>query len=304
MSVAGPKRKTALIFSILCGFAASQLIVETSKALLDYSYPFHDVRLILITFLSTGFGLFIAIHIFRTFTNRFALTAVVAVVISTVISVILANGYDGKAEAGMLAPIAISMIYVAWSAYQGQPRAFLHFLFLLGFIIAILAFPTLFLDSLFFFLVAALLLFLFIEQGLKLAKETKELRLEAARVSQLEFALEQADERAEASEINVKSAGRIERLTTDQIGHCRGVDGYTEIILMNGRKLLHSATLTEMEKAVPATFLKVHRSYLVNTSFVQSLDRDPAGTGRLILTDGSEIPISRRIMPKVRKALG
>ena len=95
----------------------------------------------------------------------------------------------------------------------------------------------------------------------------------------------------------------MERISTNQIGYCRGASGYAEIMLLDGREILHSVTLAELEDTLPATFLRVHRSYLVNTEFVQSLERDPAGTGMLTLTDGSEIPVSRRVMPQVRQAL-
>jgi DNA-binding LytR/AlgR family response regulator len=35
---------------------------------------------------------------------------------------------------------------------------------------------------------------------------------------------------------------------------------------------------------------------------VQKLKRSPSGVGRLYLADGSETPVSRRIMPKVRSS--
>ena len=115
--------------------------------------------------------------------------------------------------------------------------------------------------------------------------------------------LDQAQERDQASEINVKSAGKMERISTDQIVHCRGAGGYTEIVLVGGREILHAVALSEMEELLPAIFLRVHRSHLVNTGFVKSLTRDASGTGTLSLSDGTDIPVSRRIMPQVRQAL-
>ena len=49
--------------------------------------------------------------------------------------------------------------------------------------------------------------------------------------------------------------------------------------------------------------LRVHRSHIVNTAFVDALERDPSGVGRLLLSNGAAVPVSRRIMPKVRSAL-
>jgi DNA-binding LytR/AlgR family response regulator len=156
----------------------------------------------------------------------------------------------------------------------------------------------------FFFLVAGFLLLLLLEQGVTLAREARQRRIEEARANRLELALEQVRQSDEASELSVKSAGKMERISTANIVQCRGAGGYSEIILSDGRELLHSATLAEMEDALPATFIRVHRSHLVNTSFIKTLNRDTSGTGTLILSDGAEVAVSRRIMPSVRQALG
>lgn len=96
----------------------------------------------------------------------------------------------------------------------------------------------------------------------------------------------------------------MECISTNDIVSCSGADSYAEILLNGGREILHGATLAEMEKTLPATFPGVHRPRLVNTDRVRSLRRDTSGTGALILVDGSEIPVSRRIMPQVQQALG
>jgi hypothetical protein len=57
------------------------------------------------------------------------------------------------------------------------------------------------------------------------------------------------------------------------------------------------------EASLPAAFLRVHRSHIVNTSFVSALERDASGVGRRILPNGLDLPMSRRILPKVRSAL-
>ena len=63
------------------------------------------------------------------------------------------------------------------------------------------------------------------------------------------------------------------------------------------------AALAGLEAELPETFLRVHRSHIVNTAFVSALERDTGGVGRLTLSQGQEVPVSRRIMPKVRTAL-
>ena len=80
----------------------------------------------------------------------------------------------------------------------------------------------------------------------------------------------------------------------------------TEPILLGGapRALaIVNGTLAGLEEDLPETFLRVHRSHIVNTAFVSALEREPSGIGRLTLTNATDVPVSRRIMPKVRTAL-
>jgi two-component system LytT family response regulator len=48
-------------------------------------------------------------------------------------------------------------------------------------------------------------------------------------------------------------------------------------------------TLKEVEKLLPATFIRVHRSYLVNINMLKSIDRK---NSTLDLIDGTKFPIS------------
>jgi DNA-binding LytR/AlgR family response regulator len=71
----------------------------------------------------------------------------------------------------------------------------------------------------------------------------------------------------------------------------------------SGQTALYTGSLSGLEASLPPTFLRVHRSHIVNTSYVSALERDASGVGRLILSNGMDVPISRRILPKVRSAL-
>ncbi|HFB54673.1 MAG TPA: LytTR family transcriptional regulator [Hellea balneolensis] len=203
----------------------------------------------------------------------------------------------------MTIPLLASLIATGIWTYQRRTRAFPYFIALLIFIASIFIFKGFFLDTVFFILVALLLLFLFAEQAITLAKETRIRRQEESRANRLELALAEAEERNETRQIIIKSAGKVQRIATNQIVQCHGASGYSEIVLVGGRTILHTASLNELEETLPAIFLRVHRSYLVNLMFVDALSRDPSGTGTLSLTEGSEIPVSRRILPRIRKAL-
>ncbi|MXO57660.1 LytTR family DNA-binding domain-containing protein [Pontixanthobacter gangjinensis] len=303
MGLIGPARRQAITFSLMCLFTAGQLVAEVYRGIDPYLYPTHDFRLAMIVLFSASFGLTVAFHVLSTFRTSFLFGALVVTSALTTMTVYLAPGFDQKAEFGMLVPMMVSLIATGFWTYQRINRAFVYFLILATFVTAILVFPSLFLDRIFYYLVAAFLLLLFVEKGFALARETREHALEARRADRLALALEQANERDDGSEIAVSSAGRIDRIKTNEILFCRSAGGYAEMVLVDGRVILHSATLSELEETLPQTFLRVHRSFLVNSKFVQKLDRDAAGTGTLTLEDGAAVPVSRRIMPQVRQAL-
>ncbi|MEL6665890.1 MAG: LytTR family DNA-binding domain-containing protein [Pseudomonadota bacterium] len=304
MAVIGTSRDRSAVLSMICLFAAGQLLSETLRGFVSYAYPIHDIRLIAIMGFSLAFGLSIAFHIFRTFQAKNTLLWMGGLAGVSMLAILSTRGFDYKALMGMSVPLMGALIATGVWTYQNRPRAFLHFISLLVFLLAIALFRGLFLDTIFFLLVALFLLFLFLEQAVILAFEERERRSEEARANRLEQVLAEVEQRAETSHLNVKSAGKIERIATSQIVHCRGAGGYSEISLVGGRTVLHSVSLNELEDALPAIFLRVHRSHLINIMFVEALTRDPSGTGSLRLKDDVSVPVSRRIMPKVREALG
>lgn len=290
--------------SAISFFAGLQLVSETLRGLYAYPYPVHDLRLIAISVFSAAFSLSVAFHIFRTFEparTRWVMIALAGVCMASMLAI---PSMDYTALAGMTLPLVASLLATGVWTYQRRARAFLYFVSLLTFVAAIFLFRSLFLDTVFFLLVAFFLLLLFIEQAVTLANEARQRRSEEARANRLEQALAGIEERTETQHIQVKSAGKMMRVATSQIVHCQGAGGYSEIILEGGRVLLHSASLNDLEEALPATFLRVHRSHLINVLFVKALNRDPSGTGTLSLIDDVKVPVSRRIMPKVRQALG
>lgn len=101
----------------------------------------------------------------------------------------------------------------------------------------------------------------------------------------------------------VRSAGRIDLAPVSEIVSLSGADDYVEVALADGRKLLHDASLDDLEMRLPPTFIRVHRSHIVNAGQVKSARTLGAGRRVLTMKDGEEIPVSRRRGEDVVKAL-
>lgn len=304
IAMTGATRREPLLLAILSFFAAGQLIAEMARSLFSYSYPAHDLRLIAITATSAGFGLTLAALVISRFAlgkartgTLFGTAALVAAAIT------LSGGYDAKAGYAIFAGALVSVGIAIRAAMKGDQQGWTYATAVSVFAASILVFRGLFLDAVFFFEVAALLLVLFVLQALALERERREHALEQARAHELEAALQRAARSGEPSVVRVNSAGSINVVQASDITHLSGAGDYVELHLSDRRRILHNGALAQMETDLPPAFLRVHRSHIVNTDFVKTLTRESSGVGLLVLSNGAEVPVSRRIMPKVRSAL-
>ncbi|QIL19383.1 LytTR family DNA-binding domain-containing protein [Thermomonas sp. HDW16] len=304
----GRDRTGSFVLSLMSLFAVGQLLAEVSRGLFAYRYPLHDLRLVMIVMCSLGFGLCLAVHVIRRFRSPRPVRTFAVVAVPTLAAVLLVDSYDTKAMVALLGPVLLCAIGTGLRSWRREPGALAYFVSLVAFALLSFFFGGWFLDALFFYFVAALLLFLFAQQASVLARE-QQLRIAlSSRAQQLQAALDQAQARsqppAQPQKIRIIDTGKIELVPVDQVTHCNGAGDYVELNFADGGKRLHSGSLNELEAELPPAFIRVHRSHIVNTAFVESLQRDPSGVGRLRITTGESVPVSRRIMPAVRRAIG
>jgi DNA-binding LytR/AlgR family response regulator len=91
----------------------------------------------------------------------------------------------------------------------------------------------------------------------------------------------------------VSQAGKVELVPLSSVAAIHGDDDYSSIETLDGRKHLHSKTLAALMEVLPATFRRVHRSHIVNLAHVQRIVADKHGARRVMLSNGSSVPISR-----------
>lgn len=293
---------SALLF-LLSLLAITQLAIETARGLFPYDYPFHEIRVLLIAVNAAAFGLCLFFHIVFKFVDQKRVAVILAGLTATAAALSIPRGFDPKAVLGLFAPTTIAAVIAIAAAFRNKPGARSYAVALSLFLAVTLIFARQFLNVAFFYCVAALLLFLIGQQAILFAKE-RILRLDASdRARRLELALEQARQKGAPERLSVHSAGKTELVDIGDIVYCKGAGDYVEIAATTGARLLHLAKLHELEKELPQTFLRVHRSYIVNTSHVRSLTREANGVGALAMVNGESVPVSRRILPNVRSAL-
>jgi DNA-binding LytR/AlgR family response regulator len=154
----------------------------------------------------------------------------------------------------------------------------------------------------FYYIITAMMAYLFVKQANELINQQNQRKDEQEQRIKLQLKLDQNQQQQQPSKLKLTGAGKTELLATDTISYCKAAGDYVEIHLNDQRQTLYSGSLKSLEEQLPSTFLKVHRSYLVNLDEVSSITSN-AGNGFLQLANEQQVPVSRRVLPKVRGVL-
>jgi two-component system, LytTR family, response regulator len=102
----------------------------------------------------------------------------------------------------------------------------------------------------------------------------------------------------------VSSGRRSQSLPVASVTWIAAEDYYARIYA-NGASHLLRESLTVLEQSLdPRTFVRIHRSALVNVNFVRELTRGAEGRYTVVLRDGTRLDVSERRRAVVLKALG
>jgi two-component system LytT family response regulator len=93
--------------------------------------------------------------------------------------------------------------------------------------------------------------------------------------------------------IGLPTGDRIEFVEVKHIIRCQGESNYTHLFFDNRKTLLVARTLIEFEELLQEhQFIRIHKTHLVNLNHVTAYIRNDGG--RLVLSNGDEVGISRR----------
>jgi len=91
----------------------------------------------------------------------------------------------------------------------------------------------------------------------------------------------------------VRRQGRIELVPIADLLYVEGSDKYSELVLTGGRRQFHDQSLGHMEAALPAAFVRIHKSYLVRFNLVARLIVQRGSRYFAQLKDGQRLPVGR-----------
>lgn len=300
------KKVTALML-LMSVFASVQLFMELFRTLVNYSYPVHDLRLIMIVLSAFGFGLAFLAFTLEKFKIKNAKIWLLFGGGLTALSMNVYPGFDGKTTLALLLPALINFGISVFVYRQSKTKENLIYCFLfLGLSITIVLTFNQFHSLYFYYIVTIVMALLISLKAKELIIEKTKRKEEEEQLLKLKFKLEQVSQQTNSTKLTVKSAGKTHILVTEDILYCKASGDYVDLQMKNKQHHLFHGTLKHLESQLPPSFLKVHRSYLVNLNEVFSINSSKNGSstsGQLILTTGDDIPVSRRILPQVKAAV-
>jgi two-component system LytT family response regulator len=133
------------------------------------------------------------------------------------------------------------------------------------------------------------------------AYKQRQLKVQNQQVVHLMQWLE-AQSRKEDLQIVLSTTQETRFVRTNEIIRCESSNNYTTFFLNDKTKLLVSKPIYEYDELLSNHgFLRCHQSHLVNQSYIRSWQKEYGDF--LLLTDGTQIPISRGKREIVKKAL-
>ena len=108
-----------------------------------------------------------------------------------------------------------------------------------------------------------------------------------------------AAQQASGKDIFVRAGGTTRRLNTDDIVFIKGMSEYVQICVKGDSKLITTYdSIKHLENVLPGDkFLRVHKSFLINVSYLESADSENLTVG------GQQIPIGQKYRANFKQYL-
>jgi len=102
--------------------------------------------------------------------------------------------------------------------------------------------------------------------------------------------------------IVVKHNQKIAIIPVEQIIYLEAQDDYVKIVTKDGASLKQNR-MRFFEEHLPDSFVRIHRSYLVNINFVKQIDLISKDSHAVLIKDGKQLPVSKNGYIKLREMI-
>jgi two-component system, LytTR family, response regulator len=105
------------------------------------------------------------------------------------------------------------------------------------------------------------------------------------------------------SRLVFRSRGRILFLPVSEIRLISAEENYVRLSTADGTHLLRETMSGLEDQLDPQSFLRIHRSFIVNLQYVKEIRMESAGDATAILINGEHVPVSRGYRSRLQQLL-
>lgn len=99
--------------------------------------------------------------------------------------------------------------------------------------------------------------------------------------------------RNHARYISVRKEETAHLIPLDRVLYFQSRDNYVDILLISGETERNRKTLDSLELVLPPNFIRIHRSYIINTDKIEGFEKESGGKYHVKLNGNRNIPVSR-----------
>ncbi len=103
--------------------------------------------------------------------------------------------------------------------------------------------------------------------------------------------------------LSVKRSGEIKLIENSQILYIKGAGVYSELFVEDNTRELHHQNLEKIDILLPSSFVRIHKSYIVNMFFVDKIISHGGSKYSLLLKNGTTLPVSRNRFQTLKEML-
>ena len=106
----------------------------------------------------------------------------------------------------------------------------------------------------------------------------------------------------EAATISIKDGPKISLIKLNEITHFEATENYVTVFT-TGKKFLHKETIQSLEQNLPSYFVRIHKSSIVNTSYISEFHSLFNGDYMIRLKTGKDLRMSRNYRQNIQHLL-
>ncbi len=125
----------------------------------------------------------------------------------------------------------------------------------------------------------------------------------AARISKTFARIQGTRASHPAATLAIRSAGRVDLVSVADIAFVRAAGSYAELVLRDGSVRIHSKSLDRLLDILPASFERIHRSYLARLADIVQVRVREGSRYSAVLASGETLPIGRTRVETIKARL-